>query len=375
MSERVDICKDIEKFKLILSKLIQKLYLLEEEFIIIDKVKIKQDDTFLKKIGYYQADFSKTSKKNLESLYSYKNKENNFEQIEGLKKNLGVINSSIKTRDSKTKFSKKKLKHFPFSFKSTNLFSIEDTKQMHSCFKTNKLKKKDSNNIQSNNNLISEFEKDIQKYLKYFETSIKDKNKEQLIQILKNFNDEIIKKFEFKNFEKIIQKWISKINKADTFCELNANFADLKEIFSFMKQELSKDNAEIINYKNKEENEEKKLNEGNIDIIDFVDDNLDKEEMVLFNQLKQFNVSAFVQPRNPGFTQHKFKLKIENIIKESNDNNNENLQENKSYNYNFVDKISTHIILSQNFRTKKNKLIGYSYPFKEDTILNNCNIF
>ena len=41
INEKLDICKDKEKFKVILNQLIQKLYMLEEELTIIDKVKIK----------------------------------------------------------------------------------------------------------------------------------------------------------------------------------------------------------------------------------------------------------------------------------------------------------------------------------------------
>ena len=38
--------------------------MLEEELTIIDKVKIKKDDTFLKKMGYFQdSTYTKTSKK------------------------------------------------------------------------------------------------------------------------------------------------------------------------------------------------------------------------------------------------------------------------------------------------------------------------
>ena len=96
--------------------------------------------------------------------------------------------------------------------------------------------------------------------------------------------------------------------------------------------------------------------------------------MALFSQLKKFNTEAFFLPRNPAFSQHKFKMKVEKIIRETNQNTQEVIQNNYNSNYNFVDKTSSHIILSQNFRTKKNKLIGFSYPFKEDTFLNNCII-
>ena len=54
MNERLEICKNKEKFKAILKKLIEKLHTLEEELNIIYKVKIKRDDTFLLKLGYYQ---------------------------------------------------------------------------------------------------------------------------------------------------------------------------------------------------------------------------------------------------------------------------------------------------------------------------------
>lgn len=64
INERLEICKDREKFKMILTKLIQKLYTLEEELTIIYKVKIKRDDLFLLKIGYNQENnTTKTSKK------------------------------------------------------------------------------------------------------------------------------------------------------------------------------------------------------------------------------------------------------------------------------------------------------------------------
>ena len=105
------------------------------------------------------------------------------------------------------------------------------------------------------------------------------------------------------------------------------------------------------------------------------EDHLGKEDLALYSQLRQFNAASFFQPKNQGISQHKFKLKVEKIIRETTGNENEILQNNKNSNYNLVEKISSHIVLSQNFRTKKNKLIGFSYPFKEDTFLNNCLIF
>jgi hypothetical protein len=81
-------------------------------------------------------------------------------------------------------------------------------------------------------------------------------------------------------------------------------------------------------------------------------------------------------PKNAGFSQHKFKIRVEKMIRETTQKSQEIIRNNyNNSNYDFVEKTSSHIILSQNFRTKKNKLIGYSYPFKEDTFLNNCTIF
>ena len=371
LNERLEICKDNEKFKVILTKLIQKLYMIEEELTIVYKVKIKRDDTFLKKMGYFQVDnFTKNSKKNvtMESMYNYRNKENNNEQIEGLKKNLG-INNNGNIKEVKHINSKKKLQHFPYSFKEQKLFTIEDKKQIHSSFK-NKLSNKI---ISSSKNLSSEFEKDIPKFMEQFKEAITNKNKELLIQVLSNFEVEILKKYDFSNMIPIMDKWVSKIEKDDSFEDLNANMEDLEEIINFMKQELSNQNIEII--QNEEDSQE---NDGNIDDEKKnkeEEDHIGKEDLALYSQLKQFNAATFFQPKNQGLSQHKFKLKVEKIIRESMGNNNEIIQNNKNTNYNMVEKISSHIVLSQNFRTKKNKLIGYSYPFKEDTFLNNCNIF
>ena len=369
-NERLEICKDNEKFKLILTKLIQKLHMLEEELTIIYKVKIKRDDSFLKKMGYFQVDITKNSKKNvvMDSIYNYRNKENNNEQIEGLKKNLG-INNNGKIKEVKHINSKKKLKHFPYSFKDQKLFTIEDKKQIHSSFK-NKLSNKI---ITSSKNLSSEFEKDIPKYMDKFKEAITNKNKDLLIQVLTDFESEILKKYDFSNMIPIMDKWVSKIKKGDSFEDLNANMEDLEEVINFMKQELSSQNLEIIH--NEEDSQENDENVNDEEKNKEEEDNIGKEDMALYSQLKQFNAASFFQPKNQGLSQHKFKLKVEKIIKESMGNNNEIIQNNKNTNYNMVEKISSHIVLSQNFRTKKNKLIGYSYPFKEDTFLNNCNIF
>ena len=347
--------------------------MLEEELTIVYKVKIKRDDSFLKKIGYFQADnFTKNSKKNvvMESMYNYRNKENDNEQIEGLKKNLG-INNNGKIKEVKQINSRKKLKHFPYSFKDQKLFIIEDKKQIHSSFK-NKISNKI---VASSKNVLSEFEKDIPKFMEQFKEAIINKNKELLIQALSNFEAEILKKYDFSNMIPIMDKWVAKIKKGDNFEELNANMEDLEEVISFMKQELSNQNAEIIH--NEESSQE---NDGNIDEDEKKkkedeEAHIGKEDLALYSQLKQFNAASFFQPKNQGLSQHKFKLKVEKIIRESMGNNNEIIQNNKNTNYNLVEKISSHIVLSQNFRTKKNKLIGYSYPFKEDTFLNNCNIF
>ena len=367
INERLEICKDTEKFKVILTNLIQKLYLLEEELTIIYKVKIKRDDTFLKKMGYFQVDaIPKNSKKNvaMESLYNYRNKENNNEQIEGLKKNLSINNNS-----------RKKLRHFPYSFKDDQkLFCIEDQKQIHSNYKANGKSSKFLN--ECNKNLLKDFEKDLPRYMNLFKDSINNKNKEQLIQVISDFEGEIVKKYGFSSLGPVMEKWVGKIKKGDNFDELNANFEDIENIVNVMKEELSSKNIEIINNEEEsQENEENSSEDDDDKKNKAEDDTLGKEDKALYSQLRQFNAASFFQPKNQGLSQHKFKLKVEKIIRETMGNNNEIIQNNKNSNYNLVEKISSHIVLSQNFRTKKNKLIGYSYPFKEDTFLNNCNIF
>ncbi len=170
--------------------------------------------------------------------------------------------------------------------------------------------------------------------------------------------------------EPCVENWISKINKTETWGDLNANIEDLREIINYMKMELENKNIESHSEEESNENDDifneekqKKLQE----------EFLDKEEMALFSQLKKFNPDAFFLPRSPGFSQHKFKIKVEKMIRETTPNSEEIIQNNFNSN-NLVEKASSHIILSQNFRTKKNQLIGFSYPFKEDTFLNNCNI-
>ena len=372
MNERLEICKDNEKFKFILNKLIQKLYMLEEELTIIYKVKIKRDDTFLKKIGYFQENtFIKTSKKNvnMEPLYNYRNKENNNEQIEGLKKNLSVNNGKIK----EIKNSKKKLKHFPYSFKRQKLFMIEDKKQIHSSF-SNPINYNERNKIidTSDKNILSKFEEELPKFMDLFKESINNKNKDQLIQVISNFETEIVKKYGFSNLVPIIEKWVTNIKKDESFDDLNANLEDIEEVFEFMKQELENQNIEVIDHE--EESPSDDYYEEDKDNKD-VDDPIEKEDLALYSQLRQFNAASFFLPKNQGLSQHKFKLKVEKIIRETTRNSNEIINNNQNSNYNLVEKISSHIVLSQNFRTKKNKLIGFSYPFKEDTFLNNCNIF
>ena len=371
INEKLEICRDNEKFKVILNQLIQKLYMLEEELTIIDKVKIKKDDTFLKKMGYFQdSTYTKTSKKNVgESLFIYRNKENNNEQIEGLKKNLGVNNGKIKEQKS----SKKKLKHYPYSFKDQKLFMIEDKKQIYSSFKasinheSNKLVNK------SQKTLLNKFEEELPKFNEFFRESINNKSKEQLIQVISDFEGDIVKKYGFANLEPVMEKWVTKIKKGDSFDELNANIEDIEEVFDFMKKEISNKNLEVIGHEEESQNDDNYYEEDNDNKDE--EDPIEKEDMALYSQLRQFNAASFFQPKNQGLSQHKFKLKVEKIIRETNGNSHEIIKNNQNSNYNLVEKISSHIVLSQNFRTKKNKLIGFSYPFKEDTFLNNCYIF
>ena len=374
VNERLEICKDKEKFKVILTKLIQKLYMLEEELTIIYKVKIKRDDSFLVKLGDFpDSNFSKNSKKNvtMDSLYNHRNKENNNEQIEGLKKNLG-INNNGKIKEMKN--SKKRLRNFPYSFKNQNLFDIEDKNQFHSSFKFNSNNESKKVINESEKTLLSDFEKNVPKFMDLFKESINNKDKNQLIQVISDFEKEIVKKYGFSKLVPIMDNWVGKIKKGENFDELNANIEDIEEIINFMKQELSNQNMEMIKME-----EESKENEENYYEDDKnnknEEDHLGKEDLALYSQLRQFNPASFFQPKNQGLSQHKFKLKIEKIIRETTDNGNEIIQNNNNSNYNLVEKISSHIVLSQNFRTKKNKLIGFSYPFKEDTFLNNCNVF
>ena len=373
VNERLEICKDKEKFKVILTKLIQKLHMLEEELTIIYKVKIKRDDSFLIKLGYLQdINFTKNSKKNVDSFYNYR-KENNNEQIEGLKKNLG-INNNGKIKEPKN--SKKKLKYFPYSFKDQKLFIIEDKKQIHSSFKNTI--NHESNKIinESEKNLLNDFEKKLPKFMDLFKEAINNKNKEQLIQILSDFETEIVKKYGFSNLVPVMDKWLVKIKKGESFDELNANIEDIEEVINIMKQELANKNIENINREEEsQENEDNYFDEEDNKNNTKEEDHLGKEDLALYSQLRQFNAASFFQPKNQGISQHKFKLKVEKIIRETTGNGNEIIQNNKNSNYNLVEKIYSHIVLSKNFRTKKNKLIGFSYPFKEDTFLNNCLIF
>ena len=138
-----------------------------------------------------------------------------------------------------------------------------------------------------------------------------------------------------------------------------------------MKSELENKNIET----NEEESDENEDDYYDEKLKKTKEDAFDKEDDALFNQLKKFNPDAFFLPRNQGFSQHKFKIKVEKLIRETTQNSQDIIQNNNNSNYNFVEKASSHIILSQNFRTKKNKLIGFSYPFKEDTFLNNSTIF
>ena len=380
MIERLEICKDRKSFKLIIEKLINKLQMLEQELTIIYRVKIKRDNSLLKSLGYFD-NVNKNSKKNLQTdMYNnfnygmYRNKENSSEQIEGLKKNLGMYNT-------KNKNSKKKLVHFPYSFRVQRLFCVDDIKIIKTSLnikekenEKNKENEDDKDKIKiDNKNIEIEFKNDYQQCLELFRKSLKDRNKDELIQAINEFQNNIVKKYQFINMDQNIEKWISKIKKAETFGDLNANIEDLEEIIDYMKNELENKDNEI----NKEEEESEEdddilLNEEKQKKLK--EDKFNKEEMALFNQLKKFNPDAFFLPRNAGFSQHKFKIRVEKMIRETTQNTQEIIKNNYNSNYNFVEKASSHIILSQNFRTKKNKLIGFSYPFKEDTFLNNCYI-
>ena len=384
MIERLEICKDRKSFKLILEKLIDKLQMLEQELTIIYRVKIKRDNSLLKSLGFYQNDYvNKNSKKSLHqsdmhnnyNYNSHRNKENNNEQIEGLKKNLGMYNG-------KNKNSRKKLIHFPYSFKNQNLFCIDDIKSIKSCFNANEINIQNKENnillvetkeIEENKHKINmdNFKEDQLQCLEKVKNAINNKNKDELIKAINEFEDNLVKKYSFINMEPCVENWISKINKTETWGDLNANIEDLREIINYMKMELENKNIESHSEEESNENDDifneekqKKLQE----------EFLDKEEMALFSQLKKFNPDAFFLPRSPGFSQHKFKIKVEKMIRETTPNSEEIIQNNFNSNYNLVEKASSHIILSQNFRTKKNQLIGFSYPFKEDTFLNNCNI-
>ena len=387
MIERLEICKDKKNFKLILEKLIDKLKLLEQELTIIYRVKIKRDNSLLKSLGYFQNDnVNKTSKKSLlndthnnYNNYNYnahRNKENNSEQIEGLKKNLGMYSG-------KNKSSKKKLIHFPYSFKAPRLFCVDDIKNIRASFKKDDPDNKNSeNNIilvenkenedNEDKNNIENFNKDCPQFLELFKSAINNKSKDELIHAINEFKNNLVKKYCFINMEPSIDRWISKINIAESFGDLNAHIEDLSEIIDYMKMDLENKIIESNNGEESQENDDIFFNEEKQKKMQ--EENLDKEDMAFFNQLKKFNPDAFFLPINQGMSQHKFKIKVEKMIRETTQNTQEIIPNNYNSNYNLVEKASSHIILSQNFRTKKNKLIGFSYPFKEDTFLSNCNI-
>ena len=392
MIEKIEICVDRKNFKSILDKIIDKLKLLEQELTVIYQVKIKRDNSLLKSMGYYQNDnISKNSKKNLpadmhNNYNTLRNRENNYEQIEGLKKNLGIYNNN----SLKNKNSKKKLIHFPYSFKIQSLFFLEDKKNIHTSFNINAINNeknehkeeedknrivaddKNDENKDKNNKKDEEFDfnKDSQACFDLFKNALNKKNIDELIQAINEFKTNLVKKYLFVGMDQTIDKWISKLKKSDNFEDLNAYIGDIEEIIDYMKSELENKNSEIDNEEEESQEDDGILN--NEEQKKIQEDNIDKEDIALFSQLKKFNTEAFFLPRNPAFSQHKFKMKVEKIIREITQNPQEVIQNNYNSSYNFVDKTSSHIILSQNFRTKKNKLIGLSYPFKEDTFLNNC---
>ena len=93
---------------------------------------------------------------------------------------------------------------------------IEDKKQIYSSFKasinheSNKLVNK------SQKTLLNKFEEELPKFNEFFRESINNKSKEQLIQVISDFEGDIVKKYGFANLEPVMEKWVTKIKKGDS---------------------------------------------------------------------------------------------------------------------------------------------------------------
>ena len=135
--------------------------------------------------------------------------------------------------------------------------------------------------------MLNKFEEELPKFDELFRESINNKNKEQLIQVISDFEGDIVKKYGFSNLEPVMEKWITRIKKGDSFDELNANIEDIEEVFDFMKKEISNKNLEVIGHEEESQNDEKYYEEDKDN--KFEEDSIEKEDMALYSQLRQFN--------------------------------------------------------------------------------------
>ena len=240
----------------------------------------------------------------------------------------------------------------------------------------------------STKNLVCELEKnelnfkslaeDLKPFKKLFKEAIANEDKEEILEILYEFQGKIIDKYGFTKMKSIIQQWTVDLEKNKSLEGLNLRYEDLEDLFTNMQNQLGfkeqsnelndfdsfavRNSIVISDIQNNNEGDE------------YFDDSIDikKYEEALLKDLKQFNIGNFFQS-NYGLNLKKhenFKQQLELLTKDLNSNSKIKVNENDM----FAVRQSQHIKLSQKFRNRKNKFIDYGYPFKEEMPHKYCSV-
>ena len=202
---------------------------------------------------------------------------------------------------------------------------------------------------QNNNEQIEDLKKDLNP------KNTREITTNNINDINKNVNENLIEE----DFVNNVNNNIVSVSK-----ENNINEEKSREV-AVEQSEINSKKEEVVDSSNNDANKEMKDSHKNL---------LSKADANLLNELKRFNVSAFFQPKGRKMTQKYFEHQISKVIKETNKLRSPN-HGNKKLSNECNIKPFQHIKLSNSFRARKNKYIGFSYPFKEDNILNNCSIF
>jgi HPt (histidine-containing phosphotransfer) domain-containing protein len=185
---------------------------------------------------------------------------------------------------------------------------------------------------------------DISKYYSKFKNAIDSKDRNELIQVINQFKDDIVVKYNFPKLFTLCDKWKNEILKEEDFDGLNANYNDIQKILNIMKYQY---NSKYSSFKKNGSENYFAQNENILSSYMKNDDNI-------LGELRPFKIS-FLKEYN---SNEEFEKKIKKLL--NCENKNENIQTNQMKTI----KLKHNKNLSKRFHNIRNSFVDRN-PFNQ----------